>query len=61
MPYASGEEAAWKLGLRSGNISGCCNGKRKTAGNYEFRWGEPLEVAIMEGEVWRDVVLKEIE
>ena len=61
VPYASSAEAARKLGLNKGHIRECCNGKRKKTGNWEFRCGEPLEVAIMDGEVWKDVVLKEIE
>ena len=61
VPYTSSNEAARSLGLHPGHISGCCNGKRKQTGGYEFRYREANEVAIMEGEVWKDVVLKEIE
>jgi hypothetical protein len=53
VPYASTMEAARSLGLDSGSISACCSGKRKQAGGYEFRWGVPNEVAVLEGEVWK--------
>jgi len=56
VPYASGEEAARSLGLNPGAINACCNGKQKQTGGYEFRWGEANEVAVLEGEVWMDVV-----
>ena len=57
VPYASGEEAARSLGLDPGHIRACCRGKqRKQTGGYEFRWGVPNEVAVLEGEVWMDVV-----
>ena len=55
VPYASIMEAARKLGVNHGPISACCNGKRKKTGNYEFRYGEANEVAVLEGEIWRDV------
>ena len=57
VPYASSAEAARKLGLKSGSISACCNGKIKKTGNYEFRYGEANEVAVLEGEEWMDVVI----
>ena len=53
VPYASSAEAARKLGLRPGNINHCCNGKIKKTGNYEFRYGEANEVAVLEGEEWK--------
>ena len=56
MPYASTMEAARELGLDSGAISRCCRGKVKQTGGYEFRWGVANEVAVLEGEVWMDVV-----
>jgi len=56
VPYASGEEAARSLGLDPGSISACCRGRCKQTGGYEFRWGVPNEVAVLEGEVWMDVV-----
>ena len=56
VPYASGAEAARELGLKQGNISDCCNGKIKKTSNYEFRFGEANEVAVLEGEEWRDVI-----
>jgi hypothetical protein len=57
VPYASSMEAARSLGLRSGNISACCSGKQKQTGGYEFRWGVANEVAVLEGETWKDVII----
>ena len=57
VPYASGAEAARSLGLNHQSISSCCYGKRKKVGNYEFRWGVANEVDVLEGEVWRDVII----
>jgi hypothetical protein len=57
VPYASGEEAARSLGLDQGQISACCRGGRKQTDGYEFRWGVANEVAVLEGEVWMDVVV----
>ena len=57
VPYASSAEAARKLGLNPGHISACCNGKQKKTGNYEFRYGQANEVAVLEGEEWRDTVM----
>jgi hypothetical protein len=56
VPYASSHEAARELGLKPGSISACCSGGIKQAGGYEFRWGVPNEVAVLEGETWMDVV-----
>ena len=33
----------------------CCNGKQKKTGNYEFRYGEANEVAVLKGEEWKKV------
>ena len=57
VPYASSHEAARSLELNPGNINGCCSGKRKKTGGYEFRYGVANEVAVLEGEVWTDVVI----
>ena len=57
MPYASSNEAARKLEVNPGNIFACCNGRIKQTGGYEFRWGEANEVDVLEGEVWRDVII----
>ena len=38
-----------------GAVSMCCNGKIKKTGNYEFRYGEANEVAVLEGEIWKKV------
>ena len=57
MPYASSNEAARSLGLDPGSISACCHGKQKKTGGHEFRWGVANEVAVLEGEVWMDVVI----
>ena len=55
VPYASSAEAARKLGLDSGSICACCRGKIKKTGNYEFRYGEANEVAVLVGEIWKKV------
>ena len=57
VPYASSMEAARKLGLDPGSIRACCSGKVKRVGGYEFRWGVANEVAVLEGEVWMDVII----
>jgi hypothetical protein len=56
VPYASSMEAARSLRLAQGHISACCRAERKQTGGYEFRYGEANEVALLEGEVWMDVV-----
>ena len=56
VPYASSSEAARSLELKPGHISACCSGKQKKTGGYEFRYGEANEVALLEGEMWMDVV-----
>jgi len=56
VPYASSNDAARELGLDPGSISKCCRGRIKQTGGYELRWGVPNEVAVLEGEVWMDVV-----
>ena len=58
VPYASSHEAARKLGLYQGSISACCNGRIKKTGNYEFRYGQANEVAVLEGEEWMDVIIE---
>jgi hypothetical protein len=55
--YPSTQEAARALGLNQGSISACCGGRIKRAGEYEFKWAEANEEAVLPGEVWRDVVL----
>ena len=55
VPYASSHEAARELGLNQGNISACCHGRVKKTGNYEFRYGEANEVAVLVGEIWKKV------
>jgi len=57
VPYASCMEAARELGLNVGHISECCRGRIKQTGGYEFRWGEAKEVAVLEGEMWMDIIL----
>lgn len=36
--FVSMQSASKILGVDSGKISLCCNGKRKTSGGYKFRW-----------------------
>ncbi len=38
--YESLTQAAVELGLNTGNISRCCQGKAKTTGGYHFRYKE---------------------
>ena len=56
VPYASVNEAARVLGLNQGHISKSCR-KGGQTGGYEFRYGEANEVAVLEGEVWMDVII----
>ena len=55
--YQSTAEAARVLGLSPGSISACCGGKQKRAGEYEFKWAEANEVAVLPGEIWCNVVV----
>jgi hypothetical protein len=43
--------------LDSGAISACCREKVKRTGEYEFKWAEANEEAVLPGEEWRDVVI----
>ena len=55
--YASGNDAARKLGVDPSSISRCCRGERKRAGEYEFKWAPLAEDQHDKpGEIWRDVV-----
>ena len=48
---------AVRFGRRGGSEFGVGSREhRKQTGGYEFRWGVPNEVAVLEGEVWMDVV-----
>lgn len=38
--FCSIQECSRVLGLNSGKISLCCNGKRHKAGGYEFKWAK---------------------
>ena len=55
--YPSSAEAARVLGLHQGPISACCRGKAKRTGEYEFKWAEANEEAVLPGEIWCDVVI----
>ena len=56
--YESTAAAARALGLDSGNVSACCRGKTKRAGEYEFKWAPPAEdQRDRPGEEWREVQL----
>jgi hypothetical protein len=55
--YPSTAEAARALGLNHGVISACCGGRYKRTGEYEFKWAEANEEAVLPGEEWRDVVI----
>jgi hypothetical protein len=51
--YPSTREAARALGLNHGAISACSGGRIKRTGDYEFKWAEANEAAVLPGEVWR--------
>lgn len=53
--YPSTAEAGRALGLNHGSISACCRGRKKRTGDYEFKWAEANEVAVLPAEEWRDV------
>jgi hypothetical protein len=55
--YPSTQEAARVLELKPGTISACCRGCYKRTGEYEFKWAEAKEAAVLPGEIWRDVVI----
>ena len=56
--YESGRAAARALGLSPCNVSNCCNGKKKRASKYEFKWAALAEDQHdMPGEEWREVQL----
>lgn len=38
--YCSAREASRQTGFSSGNISQCCNGKRKTTGGFIWKFSE---------------------
>ena len=50
--YPSTREAARVLGLKSGNISAVCRGKRTRTGNYTFRFVEDPD---LQGEIWKPI------
>ena len=57
--YASASAAARALGLAQGGVSGCCRGKTKRTGEYEFEWAPPAEDQHdRPGEEWREVQLE---
>ena len=51
--FESTLDAAMKLGLHQGHVSGCCLEKRKRAGGYEFEFDNPNEPYQLPGEEWR--------
>jgi len=54
--YESGRAAARALGVNSGSVSSCCNGKSKRAGGYELKWAPLAEDQHdLPGEVWQDL------
>ena len=52
-------EAARLLGVNVGNVSHVCTGKQLSAYGYVFEYDQPTEVAVLEGEEWREVVVEE--
>ena len=55
--YASTEHAAKSLSLYSSCVSQVARGKCKQSGGFEFIFDTPNEVAVLEGEVWKEIVL----
>ena len=55
--YVSVSDAVRKLDLHPGPIVACCRKDRKKSGGYEFRYAEQNEPELLEGEIWKDVVL----
>ena len=57
--YESIIAAARELGVAPGNVSACCRGERKRAGEYEFKLA-PLAKDQLDkpGEVWREIPIK---
>ena len=53
--YPSTAEAARALELFNSHISACCGGQCKRTGEYEFKWAEANEEAVLPGEVWREI------
>ena len=53
--HESARSAARELGLSSGNISQCVNGKTRSTGSYEFQFADMPESHPLPGEEWRDV------
>ena len=57
--YESIIAAARELGVAPGNVSACCRGERKRAGEYEFKWAPPAKDQLdRPGEVWREIQIK---
>ena len=59
-PYASTADAARTLGVHVGSVSNCCNGKKQRVGAFTFKYDAPTEPDVLDGEVWRDVVLSSL-
>ena len=55
--YASANDAAARLSLNPGGVSQVALGRCKQSGGFEFIFDTPNEVAVLEGEVWKEIVL----
>lgn len=55
--YRSMSSAAKELGVHSGCISKCVNGRCRQTGGYEFRLAAPITPVVLPGEEWRKVDL----
>lgn len=51
--HSSLAEAANVFGVRAGNISTCCHGRAPSTGGMYFRFAQPLEPDVLDGEVWK--------
>ena len=58
--YPSMTAAAQALGLSSGAVSLCVNGKLQKTGGYEFKPADSQVTRSLPGEVWRDVNVHEL-
>lgn len=56
--YSSSCEAASKLGIQQANVSAVARGRISHTGGYEFKYAESKEPEVLEGEIWKDVILE---
>ena len=59
MRFESYQDAARRMGVNAGNVKRCCDGVQESTKGFEFKHDAPVEVDVLEGEEWRDVVVPE--